>query len=221
MARTTKSKTARSAKQAKTNGRNRKPVIVTSHTPMRGGEGTYVTFSDNSGVSLASWQYPKSVAKLLNGRALTKGEGPTKDEFMAAVNAVPRPAARLANGVEARQNPHSAKAVRDERASRRSSRAAKARGDAAAIAGKPAPKARKQGGRRGYDPNAKLTTLVKPKDSGLAAGSGRMAKLVFAAKCKTVGAFLGQTVTDDNGKVHKCDAGALSGMLKRQHVRIG
>lgn len=125
---------------------------------------------------------------------------------------------KLAQGVTTQNSPHSAAAVR---ANKRTAKAAKARGDAAAVAGKPAKAKRGNGGRRGYDPEQKLTVLVKPKDSGLAAGSGRMAKLERAVKCKTVGEFLGSVVTDANGKEHKCDAGALSGMVKRGHVRLG
>jgi hypothetical protein len=137
------------------------------------------------------------------------------EEYLASRPAAP---ARLANGVNERTAPHSAKAVQDQRST---AKGRKARGDSAAVAGKPAKAPKQRTGGRGYDAAAKLTVLVKPKDSKLAEGSGRMAKLAFAAKCKTVGAFLGQTVTDAAGKEHKCDAGALSGMLKREHVRIG
>jgi hypothetical protein len=135
-----------------------------------------------------------------------------------------KPEARLATGVNAHTAPHSAKSVEDSRnAARKTTSTAKGRKARGAVAatGKPAAKA-KAGSMRGLATTpVKLTVLVKPKDAGLAVGSGRFAKLAFAAKCKTTADFLGKTVTDAAGKVHKCDAGALSGMVKRGHARLG
>lgn len=67
----------------------------------------------------------------------------------------------------------------------------------------------------------KIAVLVKPADSGLR--GGRLAKFEHVAKSKpkTVGDILGAEVTDDTGKVHVIDMGALRGMEKREHISIG
>lgn len=66
----------------------------------------------------------------------------------------------------------------------------------------------------------KLTVLVKPKDTTLR--GGRLAKLQFVAdaKPKRVGDVMGQTFTVD-GVEYTIDKGALNGMLKREHIKIG
>lgn len=97
--------------------RNPKPVTVSSVTGLKGGNGSYVTFSDNTGLTLSDWQFPASVQKVSK-------TGTPKDVFMAAVNAVPKPAAKLANGLDTRNAPHSAKAVRDARAAAKPAKAA-------------------------------------------------------------------------------------------------
>lgn len=66
----------------------------------------------------------------------------------------------------------------------------------------------------------KIQLLVKPKDSGLR--GGRLAKLQAIAdnKPKLVSDILGTVVTDDAGKEHKIDSGAISGMVKRGHIAL-
>ena len=182
------------------------PATITTVVSVRGGNGIYVEASNGQSVIIADWQQGKETLKLARKGA----DFATLRDYLAGLV---KPA-KLANGVDSRNSPHSAKAVADNKAKQPTPTG---KGKAKAPA---APKAKKTS-TRGYDATMALTTLVKPKDSGLAEGSGRMAKLVFAAKCKSVGAFLGQVVTDAQGKEHKCDAGALSGMLKRNHVRVG
>lgn len=225
MARTATKLTRRPAKAAKSaapatprrrngNGRKATESTITTVVSARSGNGTIVEQSNGPTIVVSDWQLSKATL------ALAKVGAPAAP-LVAHLAAIPKPAAKLARGVEGPFTEHSRKSVSDNRAANSRS-ARKARGDSAAVAGKAAKAAKpRNGGRRGYDAAAKLTTLVKPAASGLAEGSGRMAKLQFAAKCKTVGAFLGNTVTDAAGKEHKCDAGALSGMLKREHVRIG
>lgn len=66
----------------------------------------------------------------------------------------------------------------------------------------------------------KIKLLIKPKDSGLR--GGRLAKLQAIADNKpaTVGDIIGTVVTDEGGKEHKIDMGALTGMAKRGHIAI-
>lgn len=112
----------------------------------------------------------------------------------------------LARGVESRANPHSAKALRDERAKGKAA-APKAEPKAKAAA---APKAK-------ADTTAKLTILVKAKDSGLKPGSDRFLRLQAIEKCKTLADALNQTI--DGGKRIAMDN--IRGMEKRGHVAIG
>lgn len=181
---------------------------ILSAVNARTGNGLVVTGSNGSTVVVTS--VDGTVQKLA---AIGKPLAALQDYLASR----PKPQAKMARGAEGKMTEHSRKAVADQKST---AKGRKARGDAAAVAGKSAPKA-KSGGKRGYDAAAKLTVLVKPKDSKLAAGSGRLAKLELATKCKTVGDFIGKVVKDASGKEHKCDAGALSGMLKRQHVRLG
>lgn len=128
--------------------------------------------------------------------------------------------AKLAGGLTGRNAPHSSKAVGD------SARASKAAAKEAKVLGTPKVKAERKAAAkaatsRSADHGQKLTVLVKAKDSGLRPESGRYAKLAAAEKAKTVGDWLGKTVTDATGAVHKCDRGALGGMIKRGHVKVG
>lgn len=52
---------------------------------------------------------------------------------------------------------------------------------------------------------------------------GRLAKLLWVIenKPKTVGDAVGNTVKDKDGDEHKIDMGALRGMEKRGHIKIG
>lgn len=136
--------------------------------------------------------------------------------------------AKLANGLTGRNAPHSSKAAGDS--AKAAKAAAKAEAPAKGAKGKAAAKpeapakgkaAAKAPTSRTADHGAKLVVLVKAKDSGLRPESGRYAKLAAAEKAKTVGDWLGKTVTDATGAQHKCDRGALNGMLKRGHVKIG
>lgn len=129
--------------------------------------------------------------------------------------------AKLANGLNARNAPHSSKSVGDNAAAEK--KAAKAAPKAAAKGKAPAaPKAAKaEKASRGDDLGSKLTVLVKAKDTELRPDSGRYAKLAAAEKAKTLGDWLGKEVADATGKMHKCDRGALAGMLKRGHVKVG
>ena len=131
--------------------------------------------------------------------------------------------AKLANGLTGRNAPHSSKAVGD--GNRAAKAAAKAEAPAKTTKGKAAPKgnaaAPKAPASRTADHGAKLTVLVKAKDSGLRPDSGRYVKLQAAEKAKTVGDWLGKEVADATGNMHKCDRGALNGMIKRGHVKIG
>lgn len=213
MAKNTKSTKSTKTAPAKRNGNGKAEPTITKTIAARTGGATVVEVSNGKSVVVSEWQTNKQTLALMQ---IGKPVAP----LVAHIATIAKPGAKLANGVTPQNSPHSAAAARA--AAKGGSKGRKARGDAAVVAGKPAKAAKvKRSGGRGYDAAAKLTTLVKPKASGLAEGSGRMAKLLFASKCKTVGAFLGQTVTDDSGKVHKCDAGALSGMLKRDHVRVG
>lgn len=128
--------------------------------------------------------------------------------------------AKLANGLNARNAPHSSKSVGDNAAAEK--KAAKAAPKAAAKGKAPAaPKAKAEKASRGDDLGSKLTVLVKAKDTELRPDSGRYAKLAAAEKAKTLGDWLGKEVADATGKMHKCDRGALAGMLKRGHVKVG
>lgn len=121
----------------------------------------------------------------------------------------------LATGLTGRNAPHSSKAVGDN------NRAA-SKGAAKAPAAPKAPAAKKDApASRSADHGQKLTVLVKAKDSGLRPDSGRYVKLLAAEKAKTVGDWLGKEVSDATGAMHKCDRGALGGMIKRGHVKIG
>lgn len=234
----TATKTARSAKQAKTttprarasrgpkqgSARSNQSAVLTNADRIktvvgtRTGNGTFVEAEGGKNLVIADWQDSAATRKLAK-------VGQPMSALKAHLDTIPKPAAKLARGVDAQNSPHSVKAVRDARENGRSSKAAKARGAASAgaeKAAKPAKAKKASGGMRGLAANPqKMTVVVKPKDSGLAAGSGRMAKLEFAAKCKTTADFLGKVVKDAAGKEHKCDAGALSGMVKRGHVRLG
>lgn len=66
----------------------------------------------------------------------------------------------------------------------------------------------------------KIKLLIKPDASGLR--GGRLAKLQAIADNKpaTVGDIIGTVVTDEGGKDHKIDMGALTGMVKRGHIAI-
>lgn len=136
--------------------------------------------------------------------------------------------AKLAGGLNARNAPHSSKSVGDNAAAAK--RAAKVEtpaktAPAKGAKGKAAPAAKGGAAKavtsRSADHGQKLTVLVKAKDSGLRPDSGRYVKLLAAEKAKTVGDWLGKEVTDAAGGVHKCDRGALGGMIKRGHVKIG
>lgn len=76
-------------------------------------------------------------------------------------------------------------------------------------------------GKRAETAGLPIKLLVKSKDSGLR--GGRLAKLqaIETEKPKTVGDILGRTVTDESGKEHTIDMGALRGMEKREHISIG
>ena len=207
MTKATNKKTVVAAKPAKGKGKPaaNQPLTIAVVTSVRGGSGgVYVEASNGTSLQIADWQMNKQTVKLAR-------KGGDYAELQTYLATLEKPA-KLANGVDSRNSPHSAKAVADQKAKQPA-----AKGKAAT---KSAAKKQSSGG-RGYDRAAKLAVLVKAKDSGLAEGSGRLAKLEFAAKCKTVGDFLGQVVTDATGKEHKCDAGALSGMLKRNHVKVG
>lgn len=133
--------------------------------------------------------------------------------------------AKLAGGLTGRNAPHSSKSVSDNARTAKAAAKAEAPAKTAPAKGKgkaaaPA-KAAKPTTSRSADNGAKLTVLVKAKDSGLRPESGRYAKLAAAEKAKTVGDWLGKTVTDATGAQHKCDRGALGGMIKRGHVKIG
>lgn len=208
-------KIAKTAKTAKAPARKASakanPDIITTAVNVRGGQGGVLVEAGNGqSVVLADWQINAETTKLA-------AKGGSYKALMAAVAKIAKPDSKLAKGVDSRNSPNSAKAVRDLKAANKGSTA----GEPGSKQPKAAKKAKAKSSGRGYDAALKMTTLVKPKDSKLAEGSGRMAKLVFAAKCKTVGDFLGHVVTDASGKEHKCDAGALSGLLKREHVRLG
>lgn len=141
-------------------------------------------------------------------------------QIKAEQEAAKKGGAKLATGLTGRNAPHSSKAVGD------SARATKAAAKTAKVLGTPKVKAERKAAAkaatsRSADHGAKLTVLVKAKDSGLRPESGRYAKLAAAEKAKTVGDWLGKTVTDATGAQHKCDRGALGGMIKRGHVKIG
>jgi hypothetical protein len=198
------------------------PDRIKSVVSARGGGGIFVEAEGGKSMMIAQWQQDK-----LTSGTSKSGLAVVGKSFKALadhVATIPKPGAKLARGVDSHNSPHSTKAVADNRreeGKRNGSAGRKARGDAAAVAGKKAAK-KANGGTRGLaKAPVKITGLVKVKDAGLAVGSGREAKLAFALKCKTTADFLGQTVTDSNGKEHKCDAGALSGMVKRGHVRLG
>lgn len=130
--------------------------------------------------------------------------------------------AKLATGLTGRNAPHSSKAVGDgARAANKGAAKAPTAKAAAAPKAKAAPKADKAPASRTADHGQKLTVLVKAKDSGLRPDSGRYVKLQAAEKAKTVGDWLGKEVADATGNMHKCDRGALGGMIKRGHVKIG
>lgn len=83
-------------------------------------------------------------------------------------------------------------------------------------------KAREAAAKRNAENAAKkITVLVKPADVKLR--GGRKAKFDWVAKNKpkTVGDAIGVEVTDEEGNTHKIDMGALRGMEKREHIRIG
>lgn len=204
-----KAGSARSNQTAKLTNADRIKTVV----GVRGGNGVFVEAEGGANLVIADWQNNAQTVKLA-------ATGLSFAALKRHLETIAKPNSKLAKGVDSRNSPHSAKAVSDLRAANKGSVAGEPGAKSKKAAKATAPKAKRSGG-RGYDAEQKLTVLVKPKDSGLAAGSGRMAKLEFAAKCKTVGAFLGQVVKDAAGKEHKCDAGALSGMLKRQHVRLG
>jgi hypothetical protein len=229
-------KTVRSAKQTKNvpakrasrgpkagSARSNQSAVLTNPDRIktvvgtRSGNGVFVEAEGGAHVVIADWQNNAQTTKLAKvGQPLAA--------LKAHLATIAKPSAKLARGVDVHNAPHSAKAVRDNRASEgkaSTSAGRKARGDAAKVAGKPAKAAKANGTRSLAKVPQKMTILVKVKDAGLAAGSGREAKLAFAAKCKTTADFLGKTVTDSAGKEHKCDAGALSGMVKRGHVRLG
>lgn len=140
-------------------------------------------------------------------------------QIKAEQEAAKKGGAKLATGLTGRNAPHSSKSVSD--AASKAKAEAKASKPAAAkpAKGKAAPA--KATTSRSADHGQKLTVLVKAKDSGLRPDSGRYVKLLAAEKAKTVGDWLGKEVTDAAGGVHKCDRGALGGMLKRGHVKIG
>jgi hypothetical protein len=228
-------KTARSAKQAAKNqprqrasrgpkpgsARSNQSAVLTNAdriktvVPTRTGNGIFVEAEGGANLVVSDWQQNAQTVKLAK-------VGQPMSALKAHLQTIPKPGAKLANGLDAHNAPHSAKAVQDNRKAASSAKGRKARGDAAAASGKAAKPAKSGGTMRGLaKAPQKLTVVVKPKDSGLAVGSGRMAKLTFAAKCKTTADFLGKVVTDAAGKEHKCDAGALSGMVKRGHVRLG
>lgn len=122
--------------------------------------------------------------------------------------------AKLATGLTGRNAPHSSKAVHDDLP-----KSAPKAPTVKAPAGKA--KAAAKGAGPAKDDNAKLTVLVKAKDSGLRADSGRYAKLALAEKAKTVADWIGKLATDATGATHKCDRSALGGMIKRGHVKVG
>ena len=83
-------------------------------------------------------------------------------------------------------------------------------------------KAREAAAKRNAENAAKkITVLAKLSDVKLR--GGRLAKFEWVAKNKpkTVGDALGTEVTDSEGETHKIDMGALRGMEKREHIRIG
>lgn len=181
--------------------------------PTRTGNGTFVEAEGGKNLVISDWQQNKETLKLAR-------VGQPMSALKAHLDSIPKPGAKLAKGVDSHNSPHSAKAVSDN--NRSTAKGRKARGDAAAVKGNGKAAKKASTGTRGLaKAPQKMTLLVKVKDAGLAAGSGREAKLAFAAKCKTTADFLGHTVTDAAGKEHKCDAGALSGMVKRGHVRLG
>lgn len=72
----------------------------------------------------------------------------------------------------------------------------------------------------------KLSVTVTKKDMAaddFKLRGGRLAKLAWIVenKPKTVGDAVGQVVKDEQGNEHKIDMGALRGMEKRGHVKIG
>lgn len=71
--------------------------------------------------------------------------------------------------------------------------------------------------------NAKQKLTVTAKLGDVKLRGGRLAKFEWVAKNKpkTVGDALGQEVTDSEGTTHKIDMGALRGMEKRGHIKIG
>jgi len=118
MVTTTNAKSAR--KPAK--GRSAKAkaeVTVVSTAATKSGNGMIASFSDGSSMVLSDWQFPASVQK-------ASKRGTAKAVFTAAVAAVPKPAAKLAHGVDSRNSPHSAKAVADNRAAAAKGKPAKA-----------------------------------------------------------------------------------------------
>lgn len=67
----------------------------------------------------------------------------------------------------------------------------------------------------------KITVVAKPGDLKLRGGRKAKFEHVAKSKPKTVGDVLGTEVTDDEGNTHKIDMGALRGMEKRGHIKIG
>lgn len=133
-------------------------------------------------------------------------EAELRRELAVERESIKQPTA-LARGVESRQNPHSSKALSDERG--------KAKATPAKAAPKPAPTKAAPKGKA--DTSAKLTILVKAKDSGLKPGSDRFTRLQAIEKCKTLADAL--AITIDGGKRIAMDN--IRGMEKRGHVSVG
>jgi hypothetical protein len=205
----TKTKATRTAKPAAAKAARAKAAAtetVKSAVQARTGNGLVVTTStDRSIVIQRQDRHTQKLAQI--GQPVAP-----LDAYLATQ---PKPAAKLATGVDAKSNPHSAKAVADQRD--KGTKAAKPA--ATAKPAKAAKEARKAERKARTDPATKVTVLVKPKDAGVT--GGRLAKLTLMAKCKTLGQFLGQTVTDSSGKDHTCKMDAVQGMLRRGHIRLG
>lgn len=172
---------------------------------------------------------PMRAKKVLTERDIVGRKGLTSHEIDAeirravreeigaghpSINAAPKP--RLARGLsgETKATAHSRAALQS------TTKKEKTMTKKTSTTKKNTTATKKPVGRTKLDPTTKIKVLVKPADSGLQATSGRYAKLMQATRTKTVGAWLGSVVKDAAGKEHKCDMGALNGMLKRQHVEL-
>lgn len=150
------------------------------------------------------------LTKQLNQLAVVGGSFKAVQAYITAHSSKIAPA--LAKGIESRANPHSSKAVADDRARNKPAPATKA----PVATGSKAPAKAKLPAKSEIHA-ATLTVLVKAKDSGLKDGSDRYMRLQAIEGCKTVADALAKTIA--GGKRIAMDN--LRGMEKRGHVKIG